>query len=120
MEGDMKSHEELEVWRKAVDLSVEVYRITSIFPIEEKSGLTYQLRRAAIAIASKIAEGSAHQNTKDFASCLSSAAGAVGELSTQLVISRQLGFSSEKALRNIEAETRILCRMLQSLMRTVE
>jgi four helix bundle protein len=115
----MKSHEELEVWRKAVDLSVEVYRITNIFPAEEKSGLTYQLRRSAVAVASKIAEGAACQSSKEFATYLSTAAGSAGELNTQLVISRRLGLSSEKALRNIEAETKIVCRMLQRLMRTV-
>jgi len=114
----MKSHEELEVWHKAVELSVEVYRVTNVFPEEEKSGLTHHLRQASIAIASNIAVGVTRQNQQDLIEHLSTAAGSASELNTQLVISRRLGFSSEKALRSIEMETRVICRMLQGLVKS--
>ena len=96
----MKSHEDLDVWRKAVDLSVEVYKVTSVFPEEERFGLTNELRRAALALAANIAEGAARDNPKEFLHHLSAAVGSASELNTHLVISRRLGFCSERALRS--------------------
>jgi len=62
----MKSHKNLDVWKKAIDLSVEVYRLSNSFPNDERYGMTSQMRRAVVSIASNIAEGAARRTDKDF------------------------------------------------------
>jgi four helix bundle protein len=61
-----KPHKKLEVWKKAIDLVIEVYSFTDRFPKEERYSLTDQIRRAAISIPSNIAEGAAYQTKKEF------------------------------------------------------
>jgi four helix bundle protein len=52
-----QSFRSLVVWQRGIQLTVAVYKLTSVFPETEKFGLTNQLRRAAVSIASNIAEG---------------------------------------------------------------
>jgi len=53
----MKNYKELEVWQKAIDLVVEIYKITRAFPQEERYGLVLQIQRASISVSANIAEG---------------------------------------------------------------
>jgi len=62
----MSDYKELEVWKKAITVVSETYRITAVFPDSEKFGITNQMRRAAVSIPSNIAEGSACHHAKDF------------------------------------------------------
>jgi four helix bundle protein len=62
----MRPHEKLEVWNRAVELVINMYKNTKDFPVDEKYGLTSQIRRAAISIPANIAEGSARTATKEF------------------------------------------------------
>lgn len=62
----VRPHEKLDVWNRAVDLVVAVYRVTDPFPREEKFGLTSQIRRAAVSVPANIAEGAARTYTKEF------------------------------------------------------
>ena len=62
----MRPHEKLDVWKKGIDFTVEIYRATEAFPKEEKFGLTSQLRRATVSIPSNIAEGAARTSNKEF------------------------------------------------------
>jgi len=71
----MRPHEKLEVWNKAVNFVIEVYKKTKDFSSEEKYGLTSQIRRAAVSIPANIAEGSARNTTKEFLYFLSVAQG---------------------------------------------
>lgn len=64
--GEIKSHKDLEVYKKGMDLVEDIYRITALLPVEEKFGLTSQIRRAAVSIVSNIAEGAARKNTKEY------------------------------------------------------
>ena len=88
----MRPHENLEVWKKAVDLVVLVYRATENFPSEEKFGLTSQIRRASVSIPSNIAEGAARASSKEFLYFLSNAQGSASEVSTQLLIAQKLNY----------------------------
>jgi four helix bundle protein len=89
------SFEKLEVWLEAKEFSKMIYEITSNFPDTEKFGLTSQLRRASISIASNIAEGSARKSYKDKAHFTTMAFGSAVEILNQLIISFELNFVSE-------------------------
>jgi four helix bundle protein len=62
----MRPHEKLDVWKKAIDFVVAIYRVTERFPKEEKFGLISQIRRAAVSIPANIAEGAARRSPKEF------------------------------------------------------
>ncbi len=77
----IRTHKDLDVWREAVSLAEDVYRISKRFPKEEMYGLTSQVRRAAVSIASNIAEDAARPTDKDFCHFLHIAAGSASVLS---------------------------------------
>ena len=89
------SFEKLEVWVEAKDFAKQIYSLTSKFPDTEKFGLTSQLRRASISIASNIAEGSARNSFKDKAHFSTLAFSSAVEVLNQLIISFELNFISE-------------------------
>jgi four helix bundle protein len=93
------SYKDLLVWKKAKALAVAVYRATDRFPKGELFGLTSQMRRAAISVASNIAEGQGRGSKKDFAKFLCMARGSLLELQTQLEIAEELGMGNEVELK---------------------
>src|SRR5210317_1733373 len=82
----MHKYKELKVWQKAVQLSTEVYRLSAVLPVEEKYGLTAQIRRSVVSVASNIAEGAGRSLKKEFKHFLAIASGSCYELETQLTI----------------------------------
>jgi len=86
----MKTHQDLDVWRKSIDLVTEIYKVTDSYPKSELYGLTNQIRRCAVSIPSNIAEGAARTSVKEFAQYLSIALGSIAELETQLIVSNNL------------------------------
>src|SRR5688500_1824715 len=88
----IRDHRELRVWQHAVQLIVDVYRFTSQLPLEEGFHLTRQMRRAAVSIASNIAEGNGRSHRGDYLHFLSIAHGSLAELSTQLDIVQRLNY----------------------------
>ena len=73
----------------------QIYKLTSIFPVDEKFGLISQLRRAAVSVPSNIAEGQARRTTGDFIHFVSTAEGSLAEVETQVIIAVQLNFCSQ-------------------------
>lgn len=102
----MHNLKELKIWKKAIDLAVEVYRVSALFPPDEKYGLISQTRRAAVSISSNIAEGAGRNSEKEFKYFLGIANRSSFELQTQLFISNKLSLLSnedlEKILQQIE------------------
>jgi len=91
-----RSYKDLIVWQKAIELVKLVYLLTTNFPKSEIFGLTSQMRRCAVSIASNIAEGSKRRTKKDFNQFLLIAYGSGAELETQLLISTELKFINDK------------------------
>lgn len=91
----MRTHKDLEVWKKSVELVTSIYKLTSNFPREEMFGLTNQIRRSAVSVPGNIAEGAARQSAKEFVHFLSISLGSQQELETQLLISKNLTFMTE-------------------------
>ncbi len=91
----MKAHHKLKVWQRSIDFVVEIYKLTEKFPKSELYGLTNQMRRAAVSIASNLAEGAGRRSKNEFKQFLSISQGSIAELETQLIISEKLNFSSD-------------------------
>ena len=91
-DSQQRPHERLDVWRDAMALVVEVYRISASFPESERFGLVAQLRRAAVSVPSNIAEGAARRSRLEYLRFLSIARGSLSETDTQLEIAHRLGF----------------------------
>ena len=89
------SYREIKVWQKAIELVVDIYSCTRDFPNEEMFGLTSQLRRAAVSIASNIAEGKGRRTDREFLQFLHHARGSVFEVETQLTIASRLAYLPE-------------------------
>jgi four helix bundle protein len=111
------SFRDLVVWQKARQLSTGIYRLTSSFPSSEQFGLTNQLRRASVSIASNIAEGYGRSTKGEYLQFLGHARGSLCELQTQLVLSEDLGFGSKNAIDSAERLSADLSRLLIALMK---
>ncbi len=86
----ISSYKDLIVWQRAVELVVEIYKLTEDFPKEEIYGLTAQMRRSAVSIPSNIAEGRFRGTKKDYSQFLRIAYGSGAELETQIEIAKRL------------------------------
>ena len=85
-------HYGLDVWKDAMRLVREIYRVTAAFPEQERFGIASQMRRAAVSIPSNIAEGAARGGRAELLRFLTIARGSLAELDTQLWIARDLSF----------------------------
>lgn len=88
----MFNFEKLDVWQKSIALADQVYAATNSFPTDERFGLTNQMRRAAVSVASNIAEGCSRGSKQDFRRFVEIATGSTFELVAQARISRAQGF----------------------------
>ena len=100
-----------------MDLTIQVYAITSEFPKTEIYGLSSQMRRAAVSTASNIAEGSARSTRKDFRQFVVIARGSNSELQTQLMIAHRLGYGAEAQVNETIGLSQQVGRMLNGLSR---
>lgn len=112
--------EKLKIWEKAMNVVEDVYRLSSDFPIEEKYGLTSQMRRSAISIPSNIAEGAGRETNGEFRNFLSIASGSSHELMTQLSLALRLNLTSKAKVRSIKREMREIQNMNFALMKKLK
>lgn len=114
---ETRNFKDLRVWRLGKNLALEVYRLTSHFPVEERFGLVSQMRRAAISIPSNIAEGFNRLHGKDYRRFLLMALGSCAELETQLEIGAELEFVTDgnknKILEMLDHESRMLRKLVK-------
>lgn len=115
----MNSYKDLLVWQSAVTLSKEIYLLTAQFPKEEMYGLTSQMRRSAVSIASNIAEGRSRGTKKDFVQFLRIALGSGAELETQIEIAKQLPFSSLLDYSSTEKFLSETMKMLHGMIKSL-
>ena len=115
----MKTHKDLTVWQKAMELVMEVYKATKMFPREEIFGLTSQMRRAVVSIPSNIAEGYGRLHQRETENFLSIALGSAGELETQLILSKDLGYISLDEVEQLTIEVQNIIKMLAALIKSL-
>jgi four helix bundle protein len=113
------SYKELRAWKQAVELALEVYRLTEGFPRSELYGLTTQIRRSAISVPSNIAEGKGRFSDREFALFLRHARGSLLELETQLFIAGKLGYLTVKVAESLASDTEQLAKTLNALLNVV-
>ncbi|MEC7262784.1 MAG: four helix bundle protein [Bacteroidota bacterium] len=97
----MHNFQNLVIWKKAINLVEDIYRLTLKFPEDEKYGLTSQIRRCAVSIPSNVAEGAGRNTEGEFKNFLGIASGSSNELFSQLILSEKLGSIAETDLKPI-------------------
>ncbi len=115
MKAVIKSYRDLETWQKAIELVEEVYEETRSFPKEEVYGLVSQMRRAAVSVASNIAEGQGRDSTNEFLRHLSIAYGSLCELQTQMIISHKLNYLNQQTYERFEDASASVARLVNGL-----
>ena len=103
-----------------MSLAEDIYRSTRAFPAAEKFGLTSQVRRAAVSIASNIAEGNGRASTKEYVHHLSIARGSLREVSTLVDLSTRLGYLAKSDVPRLEELENHICRMLTRLIKSLQ
>jgi len=113
-------YQDLIVWQKARAFATEIYRATEDFPKAEIYGLTSQLRRAAVSIASNIAEGQGRLTVGEFRHFLGQARGSLLELETQLTIAVDLHFLTCAEFETLEGHSSEVPRLLNGLIESLK
>ncbi len=108
----MWKYRDLDVYKKARVLIVDLYKLTGKFPREEIYGLTSQIRRAVTSVTINIVEGSGKRTSRDYISYLNIAVGSIREVGEELSIAFDLGFISEEEMNRFVGECRGIDRML--------
>ena len=115
-----QSFKQLVVWKRAIELTLAIYKLTASFPDSERFGLTNQMRRASVSIASNIAEGYGKSSKGEYLLFLGHARGSDCELQTQLIFAEGLGFGSPELRINASSLCDEVSRMLVAIMRTLK
>jgi len=111
----VRSYCDLIAWQKAMTLAQQIYQETRAFPKEETYGITSQMRRAAVSVASNIAEGQARNTRGEFVQFLGQARGSLAELETQTILSARLGLLSKEPERTLMEQLAEVGRLLNGL-----
>jgi four helix bundle protein len=115
-----RGFKDLFAWQRAMQMVRAVYELTAQFPTAERFGLSGQMRRAAISVPSNIAEGYGRVTTGEFIQFLGHARGSSAEVETQLMIARDLHFSSDETIDDAERLCFEVSRLLTGLMRSLK
>lgn len=118
-EGKIRSHRDLVVWQKAVELVVMVYEVTKTYPRDELYGLTNQTRRAAVSIPANIAEGQGRRMKGEYRQCLGNSRGSLLELDTHLEIGLRLSYLNSERHARIQDRIQEVGRLTNGLLRSL-
>jgi four helix bundle protein len=115
----IKNFRDLDVWKLGMEIVLDVYEYTKMFPKDEVYGLVSQMRRAAVSIASNIAEGFNRYHNKEYRQFLYVTLGSCAELETQVEVSSLLGYinraTKDKIIEKLDHEARMLRNLIKCL-----
>lgn len=114
------SYRDLVAWQVAVELVTDTYRATESFPKHELYGLTSQIRRAAVSVASNIAEGQGRNSPGEFQQFLGHAKGSLMELETQLIIAKNLKYLAQSDLDGLLGQSDRVSRLVSGLLQSLK
>lgn len=112
----LQSYKDLIVWQKAMDLVVEVYKLSNEFPKHEIYVLIPQMRKSVISIPSNIAEGRKRSTRKDYCNFLMISYGSGSELETQIEIAKRLGYAKKSSYNKVDSLLDEVMRMLNAII----
>ena len=115
MKAELKGYRDLVAWQKAMEFVTEIYRATRTFPKDELYGLTSQLRRAGVSIASNLAEGHGRNSRNEFHHFIGVSRGSLSEVETQLEVAKGLGYLQPDIANGLLERSAVLGRMLTGL-----
>ena len=115
----MQPHEQIDAWKAAHALVLAVYAHTKGWPIEERYGLTSQVRRAAFSVAANIVEGRAKRGRKEFRRYLDIAWGSLAEVGYTIQLAKDLGLLAKGDFDRLEALRAATGRPLYGLLRSM-
>lgn len=110
----------LKVWQKAHEMVLEIYKVTKEFPSAEKYGLTAQIRRSAVSVATNIVEGYKRKSDKDFAHFLNVADSSLEETKYHLLLACDLKYFSKDNYERLLALADEVGRMLYGFRKTLK
>jgi len=110
---------DLEVFKSAHSLVLDIYKLTENFPQEERFGLVSQVRRSAYSIPMNLIEGSNRLNTKEYRRFVGIARGSAGEISYQILLAKELGYISEEIYLELRNRYEIVIKMLTNLAKSL-
>jgi four helix bundle protein len=111
-----QAFQDLLVWQRAMEMTVSVYRLTRTFPRDEIYGLVSQLRRAAVSVASNIAEGRGRLTEGEFRQFLGLAQGSNFEVQTQILVAKHLEIGEPRLLDEAQSLSVEVGKMLSALI----
>ena len=115
-----RNYMDLIAWQKAMRLAEAIHEATSAMPVEERFGLTAQMRRAAVGIPANIAEGEGRKTCGEFANQLSVAHGSVRELETHVMLAGRLGYIGTERSGLLLSQLAEVGRLINGLARSLK
>lgn len=111
----MKTHLDLNAWKNSSQLAINVFLLTKTFPLEERYGISSQMRQAAISVPSNISEGAARESRIEFIRFLNISSGSLSELETQLYISNKIGFVNQTKYQQLSDDIKMIRAQITGL-----
>ncbi len=118
--GEIRTHKDLKVWQKGIDLVILIYSLTKKYPKDELYALTNQMRRCVTSIPANIAEGSGRKNIAEYIQFLHISLGSASELETFLIISERLNYITKEEYNSISDATYEVIKMLTGLISSLK
>lgn len=115
-----RNYRDLFAWQKAMALVRAVYLLTERFPIDERFGLTSQMRRSAVSVPSNIAQGHGRLSDRALRMFLGNARGSLFELETQALLLAHMNFAKQEDVDALLAQSSEVARILNGLLKTLE
>ena len=117
--GEIKTFADLNTWKESHKLVLLIYKLTNKFPTKEDYALTSQMRRASISITSNIAEGFSRRGKKEKVLFYSMSLGSVTELQSQLLVARDVEYTSIEEYQSTVNQTIIVHKLINGLIKGV-
>jgi four helix bundle protein len=120
MSDKIKCFEDLKVWQKSHALSLLIYKITKVFPSDERFGLISQMRRAAVSVSANIAEGFKRRGTKDKINFYNISQSSLTELHNYMILAKDLKYIDQNTLEQVKLSFEEIGKMLNGLISATE
>ncbi|HOY31799.1 MAG TPA: four helix bundle protein [Bacteroidales bacterium] len=117
--GNINSYKDLKIWQLGIELTVDIYKLSKDFPVEERHRITAQVRSASSSVPINITEGWGRNSTKSYSLFLKQARGSLYELETELIIANKVGYLKENC-EDIFNKISSLSKMINSLINKLD